>query len=88
MPDYKEILYDKQRGGVLITLNRPEALERDHPADVEGDPSRARSKPKPIRRSAPSSSPAPDALSAPDSIRRRPAVGAAIFNGPMAFKPA
>jgi enoyl-CoA hydratase/carnithine racemase len=26
MPDYKEILYDKQRGGVLITLNRPEAL--------------------------------------------------------------
>ena len=43
MPDYKEILYDKQRGGVLLTLNRPEALERDHPADVEGDPSRARS---------------------------------------------
>ncbi len=26
MSDYKEILYDKQRGGVLITLNRPEAL--------------------------------------------------------------
>ena len=26
MPDYKEILYEKQRGGVLITLNRPEAL--------------------------------------------------------------
>src|SRR5688572_3958366 len=26
MPDYKEILYDKQRAGVLITLNRPEAL--------------------------------------------------------------
>ena len=26
MADYKEILYDKQRGGVLITLNRPEAL--------------------------------------------------------------
>jgi enoyl-CoA hydratase/carnithine racemase len=26
MPDYKEILYTKQRGGVLITLNRPEAL--------------------------------------------------------------
>lgn len=26
MPDYKEILYQKQRGGVLITLNRPEAL--------------------------------------------------------------
>jgi len=26
MPDYKEILYQKQRGGVLITLNRPEAM--------------------------------------------------------------
>jgi enoyl-CoA hydratase/carnithine racemase len=26
MPDYKEILYEKQRNGVLITLNRPEAL--------------------------------------------------------------
>ena len=26
MPDYKEILYEKQRGGVLITLNRPEAV--------------------------------------------------------------
>jgi enoyl-CoA hydratase/carnithine racemase len=26
MSDYKEILYEKQRGGVLITLNRPEAM--------------------------------------------------------------
>ncbi len=26
MSDYKEILYDKKRGGVLITLNRPEAM--------------------------------------------------------------
>ena len=26
MPDYQEILYEKQRSGVLITLNRPEAL--------------------------------------------------------------
>src|ERR1700740_952619 len=26
MSEYKEILYEKQRGGVLITLNRPEAL--------------------------------------------------------------
>ena len=26
MSDYKEIIYEKQRGGVLITLNRPEAL--------------------------------------------------------------
>ena len=26
MPGYGEILYEKQRGGVLITLNRPEAL--------------------------------------------------------------
>ena len=26
MPDYEHILYEKQRGGVLITLNRPEAL--------------------------------------------------------------
>src|SRR6266511_1847795 len=26
MPNYKEILFEKQRGGVLITLNRPEAL--------------------------------------------------------------
>jgi enoyl-CoA hydratase/carnithine racemase len=26
MGDYKEILYAKQRGGVLITLNRPEAM--------------------------------------------------------------
>jgi len=26
MPEYKEILFEKQRGGALITLNRPEAL--------------------------------------------------------------
>src|SRR5262245_47246051 len=26
MLDYKEILYEKQRGGALITLNRPEAM--------------------------------------------------------------
>jgi enoyl-CoA hydratase/carnithine racemase len=26
MAEYKEILYEKERGGVLITLNRPEAL--------------------------------------------------------------
>ena len=26
MPDYKEILYEKQRNGALITLNRPEAM--------------------------------------------------------------
>jgi hypothetical protein len=26
MTEYKEILYQKQRGGVLITMNRPEAL--------------------------------------------------------------
>ena len=26
MPDYKEILYEKQRGGALLTLNRPEAM--------------------------------------------------------------
>ncbi len=26
MPDFKEILYEKKRGGALITLNRPEAM--------------------------------------------------------------
>ena len=26
MADYKEILYEKMRGGALITLNRPEAM--------------------------------------------------------------
>ena len=26
MPDYENILYEKQRGGVLITLNRPEVM--------------------------------------------------------------
>lgn len=26
MAEYKEILYEKQRKGVLITLNRPEAM--------------------------------------------------------------
>ncbi|HXV50362.1 MAG TPA: enoyl-CoA hydratase/isomerase family protein, partial [Candidatus Binatia bacterium] len=26
MPDYKTVLYEKQRSGVLITLNRPRAL--------------------------------------------------------------
>src|SRR5215813_181550 len=26
MAEYKEIIYEKQRGGVLITLNRPEAM--------------------------------------------------------------
>ena len=48
MADYKEIIYEKQRGGVLITLNRPEAryaISRNlikglHAAldDVEDDP--------------------------------------------------
>jgi hypothetical protein len=26
MAEYREIIYEKQRGGVLITLNRPEAM--------------------------------------------------------------
>ena len=48
MPDYKEILWEKKRGGVLITLNRPEAMnaisrtliKELHQAldDVESDP--------------------------------------------------
>src|ERR1044071_8773880 len=48
MPDYKEIIYEKKRGGVLITLNRPEAMnaisrtliKELHQAldDVEADP--------------------------------------------------
>ena len=48
MAEYKEILYEKQRGGVLITLNRPEAMnaisrtliKELHMAldDVEADP--------------------------------------------------
>ena len=48
MSDYKEIIYEKQRGGVLITLNRPEAMnaisrtliKELHQAldDVEADP--------------------------------------------------
>ena len=48
MPAYQEILYEKQRGGALITLNRPEALnaisrsmiKEIHQAldDVEEDP--------------------------------------------------
>jgi enoyl-CoA hydratase len=48
MADYKEILYEKKRGGVLITLNRPEAMnaisrtliKELHQAldDVEADP--------------------------------------------------
>jgi enoyl-CoA hydratase/carnithine racemase len=48
MPEYKEILYEKQRSGVLITLNRPEAmnaisrtlLKELHEAldDAEADP--------------------------------------------------
>jgi len=48
MSDYKEIIYEKKRGGVLITLNRPEAMnaisrtliKELHQAldDVEADP--------------------------------------------------
>ena len=30
MPDYENILYEKQRGGVLITLNRPEVMNAIH----------------------------------------------------------
>ena len=85
MPDYKEILYDKQRGGVLITLNRPEALNaitRPMLKEIH----HALDKQKQIPRSALSSSPAPDVLSAPDSIRRQPAAGAVISTGPMVFK--
>ena len=46
MPDYKEILYEKQRGGVLITLNRPEALNaitRPMLKEIASRPRRGRS---------------------------------------------
>ena len=36
MANYKDILYEKQRGGVLITLNRPEILNTLNPA-MEGE---------------------------------------------------
>ena len=36
MADYKEILYEKQRGGVLITLNRPEAMNAHRGAIGDG----------------------------------------------------
>ena len=26
MPEFENVIYEKQRGGVLITLNRPETL--------------------------------------------------------------
>ena len=87
MPDYKEILYQKQRGGVLITLNRPEALnaitrpmlkELHHALDeAEADPE--------IR--AVVITGAGRAFSSV-SIRQPPAVAAAIFNGRMEFKAA
>ena len=77
MAEYKEILYEKQRGGVLITLNRPEALNAITRPMLKEMHTRS-TKRKPIPKSAPSSSPAPAALSAPGSIRRTPAVAAAI----------
>ena len=87
MPDYKEILYEKQRGGVLITLNRPEALNAiTRPMLKEFTTPSTR--PKPIRKFVPSSSPARAGPSAPVSIRQPAVAGAAIFNGRMEFKPA
>ena len=53
MADYKEIIYEKQRGGVLITLNRPEAMNaisRNLIKELHMQPSTTL---KPIRKFAP-----------------------------------
>ena len=81
MTDYKEILYEKKRGGVLITLNRPEAMnaisrlliKELHAAldEIEADPE--------IR--AVVITGAGRAFSA----EKPPAVDGAIYTGPMVF---
>ena len=37
MANYEHILYEKQRGGVLITLNAPERMNSINP-DMENEP--------------------------------------------------
>ena len=53
MLNYKTILYEKQRHGVLITLNRPNALNAMN-QDLLGELDHALADAEPILKSAPS----------------------------------
>ena len=55
MTDYKEILYEKQRGGVLITLESSRSAQRDHPEHAQGTSIRRWTKLRRIRKFEPSS---------------------------------
>ena len=88
MSDYKEIIYEKQRGGVLITLNRPEALNAITRPMLKEIP----------RRAGPGRGRSGDPRHRYHRRRARlqlrlrsgdhRAAGAAIFNGPTASRPA
>ena len=87
MAEYKEIIYEKQRGGVLITLNRPEAMNaisRNLIKELHMQPS---TKLKPIRKFAPWSSPARGAPFPPAWTKEKRLVAAGVTStGPMVFR--
>ena len=69
MPEYRNILYEKQRQGMLITLNRPEMMNTIS-NELNHELHTALEEAEPTRRSAPSSSPARVGHSSPNTTSK------------------
>ena len=84
MADYKEILYEKQRGGALITLNRPDAMNAISRSMIKEMQQALDEVGRRSAKYAPSCSPAPGAPFPPAWTREIEPDGAAICTGPTA----
>ena len=86
MPDFKEILYEKKRGGALITLNRPDAMNAISRSMIKEMQKRSTTSKK-TTMFAPSCSPAPGGRFPPAWTRATAPAGAGICTGPTASSP-